>query len=225
MDDDLSKFTGPVKLDVGQGGTGGTTANHAGPARPASQLPAWDMVGQQYPKESYTALMSHLPRHENFEVGQREPSIHEAAPPVPPVPLSKCEDQVIAEIDLVHEFMTEDGYTLVEAQELAKVAVQPRSTDAWMALTAELDVLIDRYCTVIGTTDQEMAAIKAARFRQSLASIPATIAWFRAELAMLKVERPYLELQHPLEPEHFEGRDSAKAARMAPHRPIKNPGN
>lgn len=223
MDLDFSTLSGPFKKVVGHGGAGGTANIHAGSGRPTGHSASGVMVGQQQQPGSTTGAPSHLPHHEKKEVGHHEPSIYAAVPPVPPDPPQKYEAHAVhGAIDLVQEFMEVDGYTLSEAQELAKVAVQPRSTEAWMALTAELDVLIDHYCTAIGTTDEERAAIKAVRFRQSLASIPATIAWFRAELAMLEVEPPCPEQKHPLEPEqNFEGRDSAKAARMALHRPIK----
>lgn len=227
MDLDFSTLSGPFKKAVGHGGAGGTANIHAGSGRPTGHSASGDMVGQQQQPMSTIGPLSHQSHHEENKAGHREPSVYAAVPPVPPGPPQKCDAPAVhGAIDLVQEFMEVDGYTLSEAQELAKVAVQPRSTEAWMALTAELDVLIDHYCTVIGTTDEERVAINAARYRQSLASIPATIAWFRAELAMLEVERPYLELQHPPEPEqNFEGWDSVKAARMTLHRPIQTPSD
>jgi hypothetical protein len=93
--------------------------------------------------------------------------------------------KVLALPDLVREFMAVDGLSLTEAQALAAVSVQPRAPEEWLALIAELDALIERYCLAAGVTDEGKAEILAARCAQSLASIPDTLEWFRRELALL----------------------------------------
>lgn len=81
--------------------------------------------------------------------------------------------------DLVREFMEVDGMTLAEAQATAAISVQPRQAAEWLALIAELDMLIGRYCAAYKLTGEAQAHILGARSRQSLASIPAALAWFR----------------------------------------------
>lgn len=127
-----------------------------------------------------------------------------------------------APIDLVREFMEVDGLTLEEAQALAAVAVQPRSPADWLALIAELDALIDRYCTAVGVSDGGRSGIMAARCTQSLASIPESLAWFRRELAVIERRRPAPAAPAPDAPAgNYEGRASAKAARAKLHQPIE----
>jgi hypothetical protein len=88
--------------------------------------------------------------------------------------------------DLVRDFMDEDGLTLAEAQALAAVSVQPRPAGEWLAMIAELDALIGNYCAAeVGMTDKARAAIRAARLTQSVASIPASLEWFRQEVARM----------------------------------------
>ena len=88
--------------------------------------------------------------------------------------------------DLVRGFMDEDGVTLAEAQALAAISVQPRPAGEWLAMIAELDALIGIYCAAeVGMTDKARAAIRAARLTQSPASIPASLAWFRQEVARM----------------------------------------
>jgi hypothetical protein len=92
-------------------------------------------------------------------------------------------------IDLVREFMDVNGLTLADAQALAAVAVQPRPAGEWLALIAELDALIERYCAASGLTGAAKAAIFATRCAQSLASIPESLAWFRHEVALLTASK------------------------------------
>jgi hypothetical protein len=97
--------------------------------------------------------------------------------------------KVLALPELVREFMEVDGLSLTEAQALAAVSVQPRAPEEWLALIAELDALIERYCAAVEVTDEARAVILAAKCAQSLASIPSTLEWFRRELALL-ADRP-----------------------------------
>ena len=105
--------------------------------------------------------------------------------------LQNSESSPIAEIltsfqfDLVREFMEVDGLTLVEAQALATVSVQPRPAGEWLALINELDWLIERYCVASGITGEAKDAILSTRYRQSLASIPESLEWFQRELARM----------------------------------------
>lgn len=85
-------------------------------------------------------------------------------------------------IDLVTEFMTVDGMTREEAEAMAAISVQPRTPAIWMALIAELDLLIDCYCTSKHVSLDAKQRMRAASHSQSLASIPSAIAWFKNEL-------------------------------------------
>ena len=99
-----------------------------------------------------------------------------------------------APIDLVAEFMEVDGLSRADAEAMAAISVQPRTPAYWMALIAELDLLIDCYCTSNFVTEQAKERMRAASHAQSLASIPSTIEWFKRELRMLapshKTESP-----------------------------------
>ena len=94
--------------------------------------------------------------------------------------LSSCEP-----IDLVAEFMEVDGMTRPEAEAMAAISVQPRTPAVWLALIAELDALIDQYCTGARVPQTAKDRMRAASHSQSLASIPDTIQWFRTELSRL----------------------------------------
>lgn len=125
--------------------------------------------------------------------------------------------------DLVRDFM-EDGLTREEAEALAAISVQQRPPDEWLALIAELDALIVRYCLATGETK---TAIQSARCGQSLASIPESLAWFRREVARIdgaKVKP--VPTPAPIRSEIIEGsRAGAKAARMKLHQPITKEPN
>lgn len=84
---------------------------------------------------------------------------------------------------LVQELMEEDGLTLAEAQAVAVGAPTPRSPAQWLALIAELDALIERYCEIFNYSADKRSEILVTRGKQSLASIPSTLAWFRQALA------------------------------------------
>jgi len=92
--------------------------------------------------------------------------------------------------DLVREFMEVDGMNEADAKALAAVSIQPRPAGEWLALIAELDELISRYCIAYRVSDEWQAAILAARSGQSLASIPATLEWFRCACADRRSEFP-----------------------------------
>jgi hypothetical protein len=84
--------------------------------------------------------------------------------------------------DLVQEFMEVDGLSLEEAQALAAVSVAPRPPAEWFALIQELDDLIDRYCQACRLSADARDRIREIRKKQSLASIPLAVDWFRREL-------------------------------------------
>jgi hypothetical protein len=84
--------------------------------------------------------------------------------------------------DLVREFMEIDGLSLEEAKQMATVSIPIRPAAEWTEMIAELDALIERYCTTCRLSSGTQARILAVRNRQSLASIPATLAWFKTEL-------------------------------------------
>jgi hypothetical protein len=162
--------------------------------------------------------LSHLSHIDKTVVGHRKLAWIDVVPPVPPVlPQKDAFLNTAGEIDLVREFMEVDGMTLEEAQALAAVAVQPRPPAEWLALIAELDAMIDRYCTAVGVSDGGRSGIMAARCTQSLASIPESLAWFRRELAVIERRRPAPDAPS----RNYEGRASAKAARAKLHQPIE----
>ena len=78
--------------------------------------------------------------------------------------------------------MAIDGMTRPEAEAMAAISVQPRTPAYWMALIAELDRMIDAYCTSTQVTEQAKDRMRTASHSQSLASIPSTIDWFKNEL-------------------------------------------
>lgn len=84
-------------------------------------------------------------------------------------------------VDLVAEFMEVDGLSRSDAEALAAVSVQPRPRAEWLAMIAELDGLVAQFCAANKVTGQAQAYILAARNRQSLASIPAMLEWYRRE--------------------------------------------
>lgn len=88
-----------------------------------------------------------------------------------------------SELALARELMVTDGLPLHTAEIIARSAAIPRSTTQWLALIAELDSLIEEYCKMTNIDPGELLAI---RRRQSLASIPETLSWFRAEVSQMK---------------------------------------
>lgn len=87
-----------------------------------------------------------------------------------------------APVGLVAEFMEIDGMSRKDAEALAAVSVQPRAASEWLTMIAELDRLIECYCDGRRLTREARLHIMAARTKQSLASIPAALEWFRREL-------------------------------------------
>lgn len=91
---------------------------------------------------------------------------------------------IIAEASsLVREFMEVDGLSLQEAEQLALISAPRRTPDDWLSMISELDGLIDRYCEACGLSIEDRQRIHDARMRQSLASIPAALLWFRRSIA------------------------------------------
>jgi len=88
--------------------------------------------------------------------------------------------------DLIREFMDVDGLTLEEAQAMAAISIKPRPAAEWLALIAELDRAIESYCMAVGLSAGALAELLAVRNRQSLASIPESLAWFKQEWEALR---------------------------------------
>ncbi|MEA9980352.1 hypothetical protein QN374_00720 [Herbaspirillum sp. RTI4] len=108
-----------------------------------------------------------------------------------------------------------DGLTLEDAQALAAVCAQPRPADEWLALIAELDAAIEAYCLAAGLPGDVLAHMMTARSSQSLASIPAALAWFKRELeAMHRESAPTRPAPTQPPQMNYARRDSAKAARL-----------
>jgi hypothetical protein len=75
-----------------------------------------------------------------------------------------------------------DGLSQEEAEALALVSVAPRPLAEWLALIQELDNLIDLYCQTCRLSDDARDRIREVRQKQSLASIPPAVDWFRREM-------------------------------------------
>ncbi|KIF81275.1 hypothetical protein [Noviherbaspirillum autotrophicum] len=59
-----------------------------------------------------------------------------------------------------------------------------RPASEWLAMIKELDALIDEFCNRFRLSDEQHQRILEMRYRQSLASIPGTLEWFRRELGV-----------------------------------------
>ena len=94
-----------------------------------------------------------------------------------------CRDRSPSETASIVDELVTDGLDWEEAEEIASRAAPCFTQDEWLAMIAELDALIERYCSTVKISEVGKASILAARNRQSLASIPATLAWFKTELA------------------------------------------
>ena len=88
-----------------------------------------------------------------------------------------------SENDLAREFVEIDGMTLADATALAAQCPPPRAAWEWEAMLAELDASIDQACVRYGLSQEAKARVFATRNRQSLASIPNALQWFRQYLA------------------------------------------
>lgn len=108
---------------------------------------------------------------------------------IPSVSFGSAVGSPFSEIGMVREFMEIDGLSLEEAQALAAVSIPPRPSAEWLAMIAELDQLIDRYCAAAHLSQEAAARLKAARNTQAIASIPESLAWFRRALSGEKLER------------------------------------
>ncbi|MBB3211125.1 hypothetical protein FHW67_000360 [Herbaspirillum sp. Sphag1AN] len=96
---------------------------------------------------------------------------------------------------------------------MAAISIKPRSPDEWLALIAELDQAIEAYCLAAGLPDDARVQLLAVRNRQSLASIPESLAWFRREVEALQQQAQPKPPEPPRERiERFASRDTAKAA-------------
>jgi hypothetical protein len=62
----------------------------------------------------------------------------------------------------------------------------PMPEAVWLSMIKELDGLIQDYCTFARVSDDAAAKIRSASAKQSLASIPGALDWFRREIAALK---------------------------------------
>jgi hypothetical protein len=88
-------------------------------------------------------------------------------------------------IDLVAEFMEVDGMAREDTEAMAVISIQPRTPAIWLAMIAELDDLVNQYCIAVNAPESARNKMIEARNRQSLASIPASLDWFRNELALV----------------------------------------
>jgi len=84
---------------------------------------------------------------------------------------------------LIREFMEVDGLSIEEAQAMAAISIPVRPASEWLAMIAELDALIEQYCGACRLSGEIQARVLAVRNKQSLASIPGSLAWFKRELS------------------------------------------
>lgn len=91
-------------------------------------------------------------------------------------------------LSLTQEFMKNDGLSDKDAMALAAVSVQPRPTEEWLTMIAELDLLIDKYCTLSGLSAEAIARIMEARLKQPLLSIPVSLEWFCREVNKMSAD-------------------------------------
>lgn len=109
----------------------------------------------------------------------------EVAPSDAPVAASMASDVPVGnwESDLIRDFMTIDGLSLQAATDLACQCQPPRPAAEWLAMIAELDRLIALACKRDGLDTEACERILAGRRCLALSTIPATLQWFRDELA------------------------------------------
>ncbi len=88
--------------------------------------------------------------------------------------------------DLIRDFIEIDGMSEDDARALASACEPLRPEHEWVTMIKQLDELIDTYGRVIGLPADAMARLHEIRMRQSLASIPASLAWFQNELINLE---------------------------------------
>lgn len=87
---------------------------------------------------------------------------------------------------LAREFMKYDGLSDEDSMALAAVSVQPRPAEEWLAMIAELDLLIDDYSRLSRLSAEAVTRIMEARLKQAVSSIPATLKWFRREVDQIR---------------------------------------
>lgn len=79
--------------------------------------------------------------------------------------------------------------TLEQARAMAAISVRPRTPAEWVGMFADLDALINAYCSNAMVSEEARQHMRAASYSRSLASIPHAIDWFRAELRALEADR------------------------------------
>jgi len=204
---DFSKLTQSYQKQVGHGGTGGTSPVYKAFSRPTPLKTGgtrWDKLAES---QDFVPPVPPSPKN----VGQRKPAPVLVVPPVPPVPPQKQQVALAHDDDLIREFMEMDGLTLEEAQTMAKISIKPRSSDEWLVLITDLDQAIEAYCLAAGLSADALAELLAERNRQSLASIPESLAWFRREWQALQ-PKPSKTPAAPAERlMPYSSRESAKA--------------
>ena len=91
-----------------------------------------------------------------------------------------------AQSDMVREYVEVDGLSLEQAQVLAALSIPIPPRTKIQAMIAELDSLIERYCTLKALSRENRAGLLARRRQQAAASIPASIAWFQEKIAVME---------------------------------------
>lgn len=91
-------------------------------------------------------------------------------------------DIPIAKIDTLRGFVELDDFALTDTRKLARSSVKPRQAREWLALFADLDLMIERYCAVLESTREDEAMILVIRYVQPFTSIPESLSWLKEKL-------------------------------------------
>jgi hypothetical protein len=88
--------------------------------------------------------------------------------------------------DLITEFVKVDKVSEPQARAMAAVSIVPRPSAEWLAMLDELDTLIDRYCSAASVPQANKDQFLKARANQAWVNVPATLNWFRKQVAALE---------------------------------------
>ncbi|MES2048141.1 MAG: hypothetical protein V4447_07060 [Pseudomonadota bacterium] len=91
-------------------------------------------------------------------------------------------DIPVSKIDTLRGFVELDDFALTDTRKLARSSVKPRQAREWLALFADLDVMIERYCAALGSTRKDEATILIIRYVQPFTSIPESLSWLKEKL-------------------------------------------
>lgn len=183
---DFSKLTQNSPKTVGTLGTLGTTNTGAGLRRPHHENVTGD-TGDKIIESR--VFVPNVPTAKNHW-GQRKAAPVAVSPMSPMSPAKNGTSHSSRESeDLIREFMEVDGMTLEQAEAMAAISIRPRPITEWLANIRELERLIGVYCLAARINPESAKRIREASKRQSLASIPDCLAWFRHQCEALERQK------------------------------------